>query len=429
MLSRRPIVSLLVAFTCAGFGVVLARRAAGPLPAAPTSPKPSGDKVDSKPKRSPGWRSQVNLKRALPTAVGLVQRLRDGTRITYALDPKLQRHAKSILKSYTLPYAGLVLFDLRTGDVLVMAGHSENSPEMGSSQLCLTPWAPAASVFKLVTVAALLNKHVSPATTVCYHGGRRRLRAEHLRDNPKRDKTCRTLSQALARSINPVIAKLAVRHLNPTTLNDWVRRFAFNRRLRFDLPTQPSRATIPGDNLEFARTAAGFWNTELSVLHGAVIAAVVANGGVLRWPRLVRSIRHPSGKTTRPAPQVERRVMRRKSAQELNKMMVATTRQGSGRRGFFSRRGRPFLPNISVAGKTGSLARSDPYLEYSWFVGFAPADAPKVAFAALLGNPPRWRIKASTAARMLLAEYFRGRAQSTTAGLGQGSPPGSRSGS
>ncbi|HMI94567.1 MAG TPA: penicillin-binding transpeptidase domain-containing protein, partial [Polyangiales bacterium] len=73
---------------------------------------------------------------------------------------------------------------------------------------------------------------------------------------------------------------------------------------------------------------------------------------------------------------------------------------------FHDPRGRPFLPGISVAGKTGSLSSDQPYRAYSWWIGFAPEDAPRVAVAALVVNTPKWRIKASYVAREALRYYL-----------------------
>jgi cell division protein FtsI/penicillin-binding protein 2 len=46
------------------------------------------------------------------------------------------------------------------------------------------------------------------------------------------------------------------------------------------------------------------------------------------------------------------------------------------------------------------------YLGYSWFVGYAPTDRPKVAFAVVIGNRAAWRIKAPFVARRLVTEYL-----------------------
>ena len=92
-------------------------------------------------------------------------------------------------------------------------------------------------------------------------------------------------------------------------------------------------------------------------------------------------------------------------------MMVGTTAYGTARLGFRDRRsGRPLLP-FTVAGKTGTLNRKDPsqpFLAYSWFVGFAPAERPEVAVAILLANGDAGQKRASHVAAELLADYFHG---------------------
>ena len=110
-----------------------------------------------------------------------------------------------------------------------------------------------------------------------------------------------------------------------------------------------------------------------------------------------------------PAAAPERRVVSEAAARAVGRMMVGTTEFGTARLGFRDKRtNRPLLPGIAVAGKTGSLDRKDPYLPYSWFVGFAPAERPEVAVAVLLGNGPSWHVKAHQVAREVLSSYFEG---------------------
>lgn len=79
---------------------------------------------------------------------------------------------------------------------------------------------------------------------------------------------------------------------------------------------------------------------------------------------------------------------------------------GTARKYFYDQAGNPFLPGISVAGKTGSLAGRDPYRGYSWFVGYAPASRPTIAVAALVVNSGKWRIKGAYAAREVLRYHL-----------------------
>ncbi|MCC6746329.1 MAG: penicillin-binding protein [Deltaproteobacteria bacterium] len=355
------------------------------------------------------WQKQLDLDRARVLGGQFVQTLPDGTEVRYTLDPVLQEKARSILRTYELPMAAMVLYDYRSGEVLVLAGHQAEASALDTERLTLAPWAPAASIFKLVTAGALLDRGVSASTRVCYHGGLHGLTAEHLRDNPALDGACRTLHDAVAHSINPILAKLALRHLDRRSLEAAAGRFGFNRALPFELPVAPSAARIPADGPERAKAAAGFWHTELSPLHGAVLASAAASGGMMRLPHIVRSVRTPDQKPVRLPVPAPLRALKAESAADLRRMMVAATETGTARQGFHTRRGRPHFPGIPVAGKTGSLAKQNPFVHYSWFVGFAPADKPEVVFSVLLGNPMKWRIKASTAAQLLLAAYFRHR--------------------
>ena len=87
-------------------------------------------------------------------------------------------------------------------------------------------------------------------------------------------------------------------------------------------------------------------------------------------------------------------------------MMRRTVTQGTSKKAFFDSKGRPFLPGVSVAGKTGTLSSSNPYQSYNWWVGYAPVDAPKIALGVLVINKPKWRIKASYVARETLRHYL-----------------------
>jgi cell division protein FtsI/penicillin-binding protein 2 len=79
---------------------------------------------------------------------------------------------------------------------------------------------------------------------------------------------------------------------------------------------------------------------------------------------------------------------------------------GSAFKTFHDTSGKPYLPHIRVASKTGTLTRQQENRHYTWFVGFAPADKPEVAISALVVNTPVWRIKAPQLARDVLRAYF-----------------------
>ncbi len=314
------------------------------------------------------------------------------------LSSALQARLTRTLAENAVPWGVTVLLEPATGRVLAMAEHSRAQP--GATGLALKAMAPAASIFKLVTAAALLEQGVSPGEQVCFHGGRHRLDPRLLTDDPRRDHRCTTLESAFGRSTNVVFAKLAGRGLDAPELREAASRFLFNTPIPFPLALEPSTARIDDDTFQLANTAAGFGPVRLTPMHAALLAAIVANGGVFVPPVLVDEVEGAPS----PAAAEPWRVVDGKVASALAEMMRTTVTDGTARKAF--RRAASVLRGVSVAGKTGTLSDRDPYRDYSWFVGFAPADNPEVAVATVIVNERKWRVRAPAVARAALEAFF-----------------------
>lgn len=330
--------------------------------------------------------------------------LDDGRTAVLTLDPDIQQAAEAVLVRAKSPKGAVVVMHV-DGRILALAGRSDNK---AAPELATSVWAPAASIFKVVTAAALVDAGVRPDAKVCYHGGLRSVVASNLVDDPKRDTQCNDLAYGVAKSQNAVVAKLVNRHLEPRELRAMARAFGFGDTPDFALDAEPARADIPDDDLDFARVAAGFWQTELSPLGAAMVAHVVASGGLSVTPRIVAEVVPKGASASIPVEPVEpTRVLPEHVARDVAHMMVGTTEGGTAHKGFHDLKGREFFPRFAVAGKTGTLTRRSPgYLQYSWFAGFAPADSPEIVIAVLLGNPQRWHLKAHTAARIVMQKAF-----------------------
>jgi cell division protein FtsI/penicillin-binding protein 2 len=319
-----------------------------------------------------------------------------------------------------------VVLSIPDGRVLALAGHSAVDPAVGAAELALRPWAPAASVFKIVSAVALVEEAgLTGDSRACYHGGVSSLVRDNLFDNPRIDR-CASLAYGIGKSQNAILAKLAIQHLSPLQLARTGRALGFGEPLAFDLPVEPSHLDVPeGNPLEFARTAAGFWHSTLSPLHGALLAAAIADGGRMLTPTLIDHLRDDGAATAAGAAEAlpPRQALTPEAAAAVAGMMAGVTRMGTARRAFYDRHGRRRLP-FSAAGKTGTLyGKGDrDWVGYSWFVGFAPVEHPTVAFAVALGNKPGRQLRASEVARELLAEYAAGTREheprSTLAALG-----------
>lgn len=379
----------------------------------PDQDTPTASPKNTLPKRAKLPRG-VDLLKAKVKDGKLVQTLKNGDKVTFTVDPAAQAAALRLLKKRPHRFGALVAIEPATGRVLAFAENVKD-PDASNPHPALEATAPAASVFKIITAAALLEAGaVRPADRVCVHGGLRRLSPSNILGNKKLDNRCRRFGVALAHSDNSIYARLAHRHLDTESLLDTAESFGFGDPLDLPWPAAISKIELPEDDrLEFARAAAGFWHTTLSPVHAATIAAGIANDGQLMRPRLVEEIADAQGEITHSeSPIALRRFVKKKTARILGGMMRQTTRSGTAHKTFSKR-----WPHrdIEVAGKTGSLARRDPdYLSYSWFVGFAPVENPRIAVAALVGNRARWHIKGSQLAREVLAAYFRSHPQAST---------------
>jgi len=332
--------------------------------------------------------------------------LANGAVAELSLDPVLQRQVSSEMRRYRMPEAGTVLMDVRTGKILVYSSFVKDGEPFDVNTRAQ---APAASVFKVVTGSALIERaNLNADSRQCYHGGRSRISRDELREDPAKDKWCATLGEAMGRSLNVVFGRLAQKHLTPDDITRAGGAFGFGSAVPFVVPNEAPTIDIPQEPIEFARASAGFWHTTLSPLAAVGIAQTIAHDGLSLQPRIVQKLLD-KGQVTweeEDKPKVLRRAIQVNTAKELAKMMSHTVTDGSARPAFHDGKGRPYLPGIAVAGKTGTLTKSDSERYYTWFVGFAPADQPEVAVATLVVNTPTWLIKAPDLARDALRAYF-----------------------
>ncbi len=322
------------------------------------------------------------------------------------LSTKVQRAAMAALRGGHVPEGAIVMTEVKTGKVLAWASVVEDGP---ARDVAAEATAPSASVFKIVTGTALVEAGLGPNTRQCYSGGEHQIRASDMVDDKKRDKWCATMTQAMGRSLNTVFARLASKNLDRDKLGAVAGRYGYNQELPFDVKIASSALTFPDDDLGFARTAAGFWNSTMSPFQAITIAMTVANGGEMVRQYIVSSVKDDAGEIYKgPAGrQVVRRVMEESTASQITTMMENTVESGTSYRSFHDRSGKPYLPDVRVAGKTGTLtkpATDGPF--YTWFVGFAPSRKPEVAISVMVANHLKWRVKATNLACEMLRVYF-----------------------
>ena len=162
-------------------------------------------------------------------------------------------------------------------------------------------------------------------------------------------------------------------------LEEYAGRFNFGQEIPFDLPVAVGQLKNSGDWYPslLAQTAFGQGELEATPMLMALAAAAVANGGVMPEPFLGLEARAPTGAATGLAKNGSLgRVVKPESAQLLNEMMVLSVDVAYAQNAK--------IPGVKVAGKTGT-AEAGPAgtTPHSWFIGYAPADNPRVAVAVM----------------------------------------------
>lgn len=331
--------------------------------------------------------------------------------IQYTLDEDLQDEAEKLLKNYKPDYGAVVIMDANSGALKAMASFEKGKPS--ADNLALRGTFPAASVFKIVTATAALDKYkLSPDTLVMFNGGNHTLYKKNVMYT-KVNKWTRgiTLKEAFARSINTVFGRLTFEKMQPQDLEEYAIRFGFNKSIQSDLPFDTGFTEIPQEKtFHLAEIASGYNKiTRMSPVQGAMIASSVAAVGVMRVPYIVDSIKDVDGKVLwKPEPVTAAVTMSGEGAERLKELMEATITNGTSRKSF-----RPLIRDkkfreLELGGKTGSLHGDNPKGKVDWFVGYAiGGESDRLAIAAITVNKEYWTVKSSHLAQSLFKKHFK----------------------
>lgn len=325
------------------------------------------------------------------------------------LDPKLQSFAEKLLIRARVPAGAIVVLDLKSSAVLALADRIEDGhpvvPALQEGQpqhLALRRVAPSASLFKIISGASLLQQGLKPDLLYPYRYAKRRITSRHLKPDKGSAKT--DLASALAKSNNGFFAAAASKFINQDTLYKTANDFGFNEPVPFAALVDPSLATVPSDPLERARMAAGFWHSQLTPLHAAVIVQTVANGGHFVQPRLVDAVHHTSGVSHKaPKASKQREVLSGAHAKALESGLRQAVSSGTASRSFAKWNQK--LSSVKVYGKTGTLGARMPDRTYTWFAGYIKGTQKDIVVAVLAINVEKWWRKAPHIAHDLLSYH------------------------
>ena len=324
------------------------------------------------------------------------------------LDEALQSRLMDALDRKNSRYIGIVVMEADTGRVLAMVGYDKTESE---GNPCLSNIFPAASIFKIVTAAAAIERcGFNTDTRLYFNGYKHTLYKRQITEKKDRWTNEIAFKDSFAQSVNPVFGKIGSLRLGKAVLETYAQAFGFNQPIGFELPVQPSRIAINDDPYHLAEIASGFnRQTTISPLHGAMMAAAVLNEGRMIEPTLVDAILGPDGNTLYRAKEVwQGRAMSPKAAAILAHLMEATIDSGTARRTFRGIERNRKLGDLEIGGKTGSISNSQNDARFDWFVGYArdKAGSARLAMSIVVAHEEFIGRRAAEYARMTITHYF-----------------------
>jgi peptidoglycan glycosyltransferase len=242
---------------------------------------------------------------------------------------------------------------------------------------------PPGSTFKVITTAAALQNGFSVSNT--YAPATQFLPAQT--NSPIKNfggENCGgDMIEAFTVSCNAYYAKLGTM-LPQGALAATARAFGFDSAPPLQIPDAASRIASDADLSSpafTAQSAIGQYNDAATPLQMALVAAAVADGGKIMAPQLVKEVRDAQGNIiSQTQPTLWKTAMDPTTAATLTTMMESVVNSPNGT-GTAAR-----IPNVMVAGKTGTAENAPGQAPHAWFIAFAPADAPRIAVAVLVEN-------------------------------------------
>lgn len=328
----------------------------------------------------------INENSTINDIKSIVSPTSEGNSLKLTIDHELQARVRNLLKGKK---GSVVVMNPVNGEVYAMVSMPDfdasklkdnwkeisedpNSPLVNRATHGLYP---PGSTFKIITTIAALNTINADKYYQCT--GSTVIDGYKFKDYQEKAHGELDLKQALVKSCNTYFTEKAV-EIGKENLGNIAEKFLFNKNIPFDLPTNSSifpYKKIHGKT-DVAASGIGQGKVLATPLNMALVASGIANGGEVVKPILVKEIITKRDKIIKTNDiDVLSYGIDPITANEIKDMMVDVVQSGTGT----SAR----IKNIKVAGKTGT-AENQSGKSHAWFVGFAPADEPKVVVSVVL---------------------------------------------
>lgn len=324
-----------------------------------------------------------------------------GSTVVTTLDLRIQEIAERSLMKQVADMGArggfVVVMEPKTGDIVAFAQtpvfnpnvFTEHSPGDWRNRPITDTLEPGSTIKPFLVAAALDAGKVTPETILDGHKGAWQFGRKLIKDVHAVGSM--TTYEVVQFSSNIGAVQVGQR-LGKELYHSYLRAFGFGEPTGIDMAGEVSGAVHPASKWGQIHLATISYGYGLSVtpLQMARAMAAIANGGQLMRPRIVSEIRNARGDVLETfPPRITRRVLSEATAKQIGQALhMVTLKGGTG--------GRAVVPGFKVAGKTGTAYKVDPLLGgyshtkvASSFVGFVPADDPRLVMYVLIDEPTK----------------------------------------
>ena len=324
----------------------------------------------------------------------------NGMNLTLTIDNNIQtsveRELNNVVYKYNPEHALAIVMNPNNGEILAMSSrpnfspsnYKEYSKEILNRNLPIWMNYEPGSTFKIITLAASLQEDtIDLQNDHFYDGGSIRVANAKIKCWKKGGHGAETFLQVVENSCNPGFVVMGQK-LGKNRLFNYINRFGFGKKTGIDLNGEATGILFNIKNVGEVELATTAFGQGVSVTNIQQITAVSAaiNGGTLYKPYIVKSVNEPETNSSiiDNKPTKIRKVIDKKTSKEVAMALESVVTNGTGRNAF--------IDGYRVGGKTGTAQKVENgvYMAGNYivsFVGFLPADNPKVVLYVAIDNP------------------------------------------
>ncbi|HOJ52814.1 MAG TPA: penicillin-binding protein [Syntrophales bacterium] len=350
------------------------------------------------------WARDAKGKRLYPQRESDTQAAKRGASLVTTIDSKLQFLVETKLKSVVREKGAkggyIIVMDPNTGEILAMANEPGFDPNnitksdlpFIKNKVISDCYDPGSTFKPFLVSAAIEEKVVSEKDKVFCEYGNYAVADRIIREAQRKRYGYLTVREVLKYSSNIGSAKIAER-LGKERFYNYIRKFGFGEKTGIDLPGEVSGLLRPYQRWSKVDLATIAFGQGISITGIQLITALsaIANGGKLMKPFLVKEVIDKNGQVVvENKPQVVRRVISQHTAKRIAEILteVVSSDDGTGKKAR--------IEKVDVAGKTGTAQKFD-FSRHVYsservrtaFMGFFPAESPRVAMLVVLDEPKR----------------------------------------